>query len=216
MEECPYCKKEIKDGSIQCEHCKGDIFVREDNNKRLERYREREVRWADKAIEQLGFLNNLLLTLGIAFVTLLYGKDSFWIYKCSVCFMSLSIMAGVFCLVNRLRDFRITRYINTTRRRVYENNGQLLDRESPLGYKWKEVFGVFQYLTYDLITTNEAKENNYREKFTRLRRIAHQLGDNTWILLYTQLSLFLSGVLLFLLVVIFSKPKTSGMLLLSF
>lgn len=224
MKECPYCKEEINDGVIKCTHCNGDIFSEEDNNKRLDRYREREIRWGDKAIEQLGFLNNLLLTLGIAFITLLYGKGSSGIYKCSVFCMSLSTMVGILCALNRLRDFRITRHINTTRRRVYEKQGKLIDGEIPRGYKWYEIFGIFHYIIYEKITTEQLE--NYKnveskdrkeakDKFKNLRRIAHQLGDNTWMLLYAQLLLFSIGIGLFLFMALF-KQETFEMLILSF
>ena len=43
--------------------------------KLLQEYSERHVRWADKTLSQLSFYNNLLLTLGVGFLSFAY-KDS--------------------------------------------------------------------------------------------------------------------------------------------
>jgi hypothetical protein len=86
-----------------------------------DRYRERFVRWQSVAIAQLGYTVNLVLafavgSLGFA-LTLLRDKD-FCPQRCtkvtfdlSLLFLLLSIGLGLWCVVNRLKDFRRTKDI---------------------------------------------------------------------------------------------------------
>src|SRR6266403_5013819 len=83
---------------------------------------ERFVRWQKISIEHLGFCNNLILALTIGALsysltltqdkTFVTARTARW-YLGAVLFialvaLSLSIVLGLFCMLNRLRDFRGT------------------------------------------------------------------------------------------------------------
>ena len=83
---------------------------------------ERFVRWQKISIDHLGFCNNVLLALAIGALSysLTLTQDKTFIaargtrsYLGAVLFialgaLSLSIVLGLFCMLNRLRDFRAT------------------------------------------------------------------------------------------------------------
>jgi len=83
---------------------------------------ERFVRWQKISIDHLGFCNNLILalTIGALSYSLNLTQDKTFImartarlYLGPVLFialaaLSLSIVSGLFCMLNRLRDFRGT------------------------------------------------------------------------------------------------------------
>lgn len=76
------------------------------------------VRWQGRAIQQMGFLNNLLigLTTGLlAFQTqIAFDKDvalsncEKWFVILSLSFLFLSLVLGLYLAWNRLNDFRLT------------------------------------------------------------------------------------------------------------
>jgi len=82
-----------------------------------ERNQDRYVRWQRTTGEHLSFVNNLFLIFSVGLFTFLYAfidqseKFSYSIklaFAFSVVFNSLSFLAGVFCALNRLKDFRLT------------------------------------------------------------------------------------------------------------
>jgi hypothetical protein len=83
---------------------------------------ERFVRWQKISIDHLGFCNNLILALAIAALsyslnliqdkTFSAARTAHW-YLGAVLFialgaLSLSVVLGLLCMLNRLRDFRAT------------------------------------------------------------------------------------------------------------
>ena len=80
--------------------------------------RESSIRWQGRAIEQFGYALNLILGLSVAALgfelTLLLNKEferTGWqncLFVVSILSLLLSIALGLWCVVNRLRDFRAT------------------------------------------------------------------------------------------------------------
>ena len=101
---------------------------------KLEDYKARHIRWQNFAITQLGYTNNIIITLSIAFLayavdktylsTFSLTKGTFvlkmFVYLWSLSFMLISIAFGVFTSISRLYDFKITRHIALTRQRFFE------------------------------------------------------------------------------------------------
>jgi hypothetical protein len=105
--------------------------------------RDRFVRWQKITIDQLGYAVNLILVLSTASlgfaVSLLVKKDftpacqGKMLFLLSILVLLISIGLGIFCTINRLVDFRMTKEI--ARRR--ENNSS--DKEFlPLRLKSKD------------------------------------------------------------------------------
>ncbi|AOE48767.1 hypothetical protein [Kangiella sediminilitoris] len=80
--------------------------------------RESSNRWQGRTIEQFGYALNLIVGLAVAaigFELSLMLKDNFqssgWqncLFSISLFSLIISVALGLFCIVNRLRDFRIT------------------------------------------------------------------------------------------------------------
>jgi uncharacterized membrane protein YbhN (UPF0104 family) len=80
--------------------------------------RESSIRWQGRTIEQFGYALNLILGLSVAALgfelTLLLNKEferTGWqncLFIISILSLLLSIALGLWCVVNRLRDFRAT------------------------------------------------------------------------------------------------------------
>lgn len=80
--------------------------------------RESSIRWQGRTIEQLGYALNLLLGLGVAAlgfeVSLILNKNfhhTGWqncILSISLLALVLSVAVGLWCVLNRLHDFRAT------------------------------------------------------------------------------------------------------------
>ncbi len=45
-----------------------------ENNNIMETYKERHIRWQNTTINQLGYANNIIITLAIAFLSFVYDK----------------------------------------------------------------------------------------------------------------------------------------------
>ena len=76
------------------------------------------IRWQNIAIAQLGYTVNLVLALTVATlgfeINLLTQKNELteiekWVFLAAGIFLSGAFVIGLLCVINRLRDFRITR-----------------------------------------------------------------------------------------------------------
>ena len=80
--------------------------------------RESSIRWRSQTIEQFGYALNLILGLSVAAIgfelSLLLSKEFKWtgwqncLFVISMLSLLLSVAVGLWCVVNRLRDFRAT------------------------------------------------------------------------------------------------------------
>jgi len=172
----------------------------------LDEYHQRNVRWTDKALAQLSYFNNLMLTLSVGFISFSYKileiqKLIFSIKNIdlSSTFMILSLIAmflstvkGIVISLNRLMDFRITRQVVQIRQRMLEHADRKMDESTPKKMPWCERQMLIKKLYkqyYPEISIEDCKyykEKNTSEKkridgdFEELRKISHNLGINTW------------------------------------
>lgn len=188
------------------------------NNYRLKEYIERNRRWTDKAMSQLSFLNSLLLTLGLGFISLSYEKlktvnlkfdfinfDTFLTcYVISFILVGTSVFIGLSIAHNRTVNFRITRFINQTRLRVFESSESKLDASTTETYKaFKRFWLQFKYCnSFPLLSTEDCeiyktlskeKKRKFNSIFSNLRVIDHNLGVSTWRRTNWQIGLFTIG-----------------------
>lgn len=91
---------------------------------KFKEYSENHKFWQDKAIQQLSFTNNLLLTISIGFLSFSFNKDllsnlkfTLTDFNLSITFYSLSLLSivlavgfGFIMLLTRLYDMRLTRH----------------------------------------------------------------------------------------------------------
>ena len=111
-------------------------------------YRSRKTRWANHALSQLSFFNNLLISLSAGFLAFAFKNKliqpshisatniDFHIttYNISAISIALSILIGLLITITRLFDFRISRHINQTRERVYLFTEKELNKKTPHNY----------------------------------------------------------------------------------
>ena len=93
------------------------------------------LRWQGRTIEQLGFVNNLLIGLATAILafnarlvfdnTIIIVSEKCWLISSLIC-VFLSMILGCYCALNRLWSFRITMRIakqrETGKRESIEKN----------------------------------------------------------------------------------------------
>jgi hypothetical protein len=138
------------------------------NSTREQRYRERYIRWQRFSIEQLGFVNNILIGLAAGIIVfqlkIAFDSDlstlsilSKHLLFISQGLMALSLLSGSLLAWNRLRDFRLTR------RKILRQWKQMPDEKKRL-YKVKE-----------------------------LKKVIKRLGKVTWVFFNIQIITFLLG-----------------------
>lgn len=191
-------------------------------DEKLNEYKERDVRWQDLALTQLGYTNNLILTLMIGFLAFAFDKEFLSTFSCSknsiyslkMCFYILTILSviisigcGVMTSLSRLYDFRITRHIVLTRQRFYcecKNSPKALPAYDFPKPKFKLRFKTLCHVLFrqiDFIEKKEIKDllNNKQSKknFNKLRRTANTLGILTWRLLKAQFLFLVISLILY-------------------
>lgn len=142
----------------------------QDNNKE-EKFKDRYVRWQKNTIDQLSFLNYLIIIIGggiLAYeLNLIFPESQFeinqikWILFSSFC-LSISVVFGILTAINRLRDFRKTKDLVKSR--------------------W---------------------ENESKEKIKDLEFETDKLGNWTWRFFWLQIILFISGVIILSLFIVY-------------
>ena len=185
------------------------------NQKTLQKYEKRYRRWADISLSQLSFYNNLLLTLGVAFLSFAYQDLKLQNLQCSIKNMDcsitldvlsiiavmLSVFTGLMASISRLYDFRITSHVNLIRRRVYEHSNIKLDEKTPDKFSfWENICLPYKlfYKDHPKITLEQCKnwendEKNLDASFVKLRKLSYNLGLGTWCRIRLQTgSLFLA------------------------
>ena len=191
----------------------------------LQEYHDRNIRWTEKAVNQLSFFNNLILSLGVGFIAFGYKNIdlkpitftlsnidyAMTLSVLSILSTALSIILGLFIGLNRLWDFRITRQINQIRQNMYEHSQKKLDESTPKRYKRYDSVKLYWRLfreKYPRINIEQCKafksddttrQKIIEENFRELREITHNLGLNTWSKTKYQTFFFGMGIFLFLL-----------------
>ncbi|WKZ46265.1 MAG: hypothetical protein QY306_10650 [Anaerolineales bacterium] len=177
-------------------------MAKQSNQKLLQEYKERNTRWTDRTLSQMSFYNNLLLTLGIGFLSFAYQdskllnlelslKDidrSLIAYVFSIISVGFSILTGLMASISRLYDFSITRQINLIRQRALEFSRKKINETTPSKLSfWKIVVLPYKLLwkDYPTITLEQCKKWNSNKKeldktFMELRSLSYNLGIGTW------------------------------------
>ena len=198
-----------------------------EDQKLLQEYSERNIRWTDRTLAQLSFYNNLLLTLGIGFLSFAYqdskvlslefslkGIDwSLTAYAISILAVMFSILAGFTGSISRLYDFRITSRVNLIRKRVFEHSHLKIDEKTPKEFSfWENLFLPYKLLSekYPRITLEQCKawkndEENLKEKFIELRTLSYNLGLRTWNRMKWQTFLLIFAVILYVASILLSQ-----------
>jgi len=130
---------------------------------KIDRYKERFNKWHAKQIDLLTFSINLVFRISIAFL-------GFIIDKCSsgregiLIMMGITVTLGILALISRLNDFRVTKNITKSRRRIYELKNEI------------------QY------EDTEASDSDHLvKKLNKQRCWTNILGYTTWVLFYIQI-----------------------------
>jgi len=177
------------------------------------KYIERHRTWQDKAIEQLSFANNFLLAISTGFMAYVVDKKllsgikfclhrswemdkSLTFYSISLAFNILSIVTGIFVLISRLYDFRLSRHITLVRQRFYIMNNENISLENKnaailshtdfdppnfcqrIKTIFKLLFVKIRFLNKSEIETLKANFPN--EKFKKIREFSYRLGFVSW------------------------------------
>ena len=135
---------------------------------KIDRYKERFNKWHAKQIDLLTFSINLVFTISIAFLGFIIDILS---DKCPsgekgiLIVMGITVTLGILALISRLNDFRVTKNITKSRRRIYE-----LENE----------------IRYEDIEASDLVE--LKEKLNMQRCWTNILGKSTWILFYLQIA----------------------------
>ena len=195
----------------------------------LKNYIERHRNWQDKAIEQLSFANNFLLTISTGLLAYSFDKDilsgakfclcncevdkSLTLYSFSLMFIILSVVTGIFVLISRLYDFRLSRHITLVRQNFYSKNEDKIPTENKnaavlshddFDYPnfWqridtilKVVFVKIKFLTKTEMQTS--KTDFPKEKFKDIRELSYRLGTISWKWIKLQGLYFLTGTILY-------------------
>jgi hypothetical protein len=135
---------------------------------KIDRYKERFNKWHTKQIDLLTFSINLVFTISIAFLGFIIDMLS---DKCSsgekgiLIVMGIIVTLGILALISRLNDFRVTKNITKSRRRIYE-------LENKIQYEDIEASDLDQL----------------KNKLNQQSRWTNILGKSTWILFYLQIA----------------------------
>jgi hypothetical protein len=165
----------------------------------LEKYDRRETFWAQQSLNQLGYSINIFFTVGIALLAYLniqrknYPEfqyitrgDIDWslvLFYLVLAFVLLSVLIGLSATIIRLKDLRITRHINSTRKTAMKLWKKPLP-ENYIDFKkeslWKAFFnGLFKKIKFVHIKDN-ITHNSIIADFENLRKQAKLLGRITW------------------------------------
>ena len=170
----------------------------------LKKYEDRAIRWQETALSQMGYTNNIILTLTLAFLAFAFNdntipstsftpntalNNNLCLHFSSVVCLMLSVLFGVASSLFRLYDFRITRNITLTRKRYYEEtlDGETDSKTLP-DYSFPYPKCKLQFKTafhiicrrIKLIEKNTLKEKNGKKQFNYLRRQSFVLGILSW------------------------------------
>ncbi len=178
------------------------------------------MKWSDKAMTQLSFYNNLILTFSIGFLSFCFKPESFsnisfslkqidcsiTLKALSILFVLLSLFSGLILVLNRLLDFRISRNINQIRKLVYVSNSTLLNDGPGTEYNLFKKLALIFVVIFNTpkISMNDCRnfkdlniesQKSIKKQFDLLRETSFNLGQATWLRIYFQTSYFFLSIL---------------------
>jgi hypothetical protein len=160
-------------------------------------YSERHKEWSNMAVNQLSVTNNLLFTLASGFFVfcveqkkyknLHFGLSNFsaeyTFYMLAITCIVISIFCGTIVIFTRLYDFRISRHIALARKRE--------SKENKCSSLCNILFGTLIFVKDEEVRTEKVKKLNV------LRRLAHILGELSWVWTKLQTMFLLLSVILY-------------------
>ncbi|GLU55114.1 hypothetical protein [Dyadobacter frigoris] len=175
-------------------------------------YDERYKNWSAKALEQLGFTNNLIITLSVAFLGFLFTIDNakcnnkcFYITIIIVC--CISILFGILAMISRLYDFKITRNITLIRKIYFKKNnvkrtgtekGKLPHSQKGKNSLLDSFYVVLKVFFYD-IDNLSIEMSDLIQNFKKRSELSNSLGFATWRFFKLQTGVFVISILLYLI-----------------
>jgi hypothetical protein len=186
-----------------------------------EDYSERQRDWRNIATTQFSFTNNILITISAGYFALIFDKKylstisidrnsefdwSMALYAAGLIAIFVSTLYGFAVMFCRLYDFRISRQLALTRKRL--SASKFKENKLPDGsvgtISWKDRSSALKQLLFtklDFITSDEIKsfdknENDLKTRFTRFRRLVTILGSASWRWTKIQVLLFLISFIL--------------------
>src|SRR5690606_32192830 len=162
-------------------------------------YKERHKEWRKISVTQLSNTNNILLTISAGLLAFCFDKELFkkihldttqgiywthFFYVAAIISLALSMAFGIGVLFSRLYDFRISRHLSLTRKRLYTKKQELLP-DHDLGdiNMCDRLTGIFQVLFIKLPFITKTDIDNFQSggelttKFNSLRRLSKILGS---------------------------------------
>jgi hypothetical protein len=176
----------------------------------LKKYIERHKGWQDKSIEQMSIANNYLLAISTGLLAYSFNCEKAALSKLTFCmcnsvfdtqlalcflsisFFFLSVMTGVFVLISRLYDFRLTRHITYVRKCFfkeneinYPKNAKLPDNDFENPNFLKRVESILKVLFKEIEFLNSKEMKSLKEdfpisKFNKIRELSFVLGTISW------------------------------------
>lgn len=189
---------------------------KEELDKKLEEYANRNNFWTEKAITQFGYSLNLFTTISIALITyLLTNRDKFpkfeyirggdfnftlIFYYSSLISIFFSILLGFISILSRLYDFRITRHLALTRKRylsrIKTENGLINSKITDISKeRYFKVLRKCLCCKIAFINETHFENSTVLSAFEDLRKTSKVLGAITWKTHKIQMLLFAFGVL---------------------
>jgi hypothetical protein len=198
-------------------YCTDTLSMTEKNQDYTERYKE----WREISVTQLSATNNILLTISVGLLAFSFNKEEFnkihfdtaqsicwthFFYVASIISLALSMTFGIAVLFSRLYDFRISRHLALTRKRLYSKKQGLLP-DDDLGEinMMDRLVGISKVLFIKLPFVTKTQIDNYQSggqlttDFNSLRRLANVLGAASWRWTKVQTLLFFLSVLFYIL-----------------
>lgn len=195
----------------------------EEYNTTIKRYDNRMKEWYKISVTQISNTNTIIFTLASGLLIFCIDKKpnekiyfelltplnwKIVFYLTSISLLSISIIFGVGVLFARLYDFKITRQIVLTRKRVYEKykkklpNNDFDDEECTDRIKalFTLIFSKFKFIPKNKISNDL---EGVKAEFEGLRRLSQIMGSATWIWIKWQIIAFILGGFIFLINKIF-------------
>jgi vacuolar-type H+-ATPase subunit I/STV1 len=180
-------------------------------NEKEKEYSERAKDWKNILVNQISFTNNLISTLAAGYLLYLIDKlpngdiklvilnKIDWrisLYMVTVILVLISIMIGTLILLSRLYDFRITRNIALTRKRICGKHNKPMPDFTVQGKGFCSLFcTIFNKIDFVEKSDCDQLSERVKTKFNKLRTQSKTLGNWTWKLTKIQLFVILVSVI---------------------
>ena len=149
--------------------------------------KNRFIKWQQLTISQLSFTNNLFLGYNLGFLSFFVSQTgvlfcgNYWLFTLqifSVLSLIISFITGIMTVLNRLRDFRLTKTLVKNRRLKFEDEHNIV--------KHTDIESVKVSIILD-------------------KYLSDKLGKRTWSLLNWQIWTFVVGISIGILYLIIFK-----------